>query len=87
MPLEISSQQTYQFLLIVQALHLFHHRVTKRHISYAEVTGGIVLCFLPSAALFPDWAYIASHLLMSTIQIIGSIWIEKFSPDWNGRNS
>ena len=30
-------QTTYVALLVVQALHLFHHRISKRHISFAEV--------------------------------------------------
>ena len=28
---------TFAVLLVVQALHLLHHRLAKRHISFAEV--------------------------------------------------
>ena len=33
----LNPQNTYVALLIVQALHLLHHRLAKRHISFAEV--------------------------------------------------
>lgn len=36
-------RNTYIALLIVQALHLLHHRLTKRHISFAEVISAFVL--------------------------------------------
>jgi len=37
-------QTTYIALLVVQALHLLHHRLAKRHISFGEVASAIVLC-------------------------------------------
>lgn len=40
-------QSTYIALLVVQALHLLHHRLTKRHISFAEVISAVVLCVPP----------------------------------------
>lgn len=43
----LTPQTTYIVLLIVQALHLLHHRVAKRHISFAEVISGAVLCVPP----------------------------------------
>lgn len=73
---------TFTVLLIVQALHLLHHRLAKRHISYAEVASAIVLC-IPSTNLFPDWLMMTAHLLLASVQIIGSLWINKLSPDWN----
>ncbi len=33
----LTPENTYIALLVVQALHLLHHRLTKRHISFAEV--------------------------------------------------
>ena len=44
-------------LLIVQALHLLHHRLVKRHISFAEVISALVLCV-------PPWATVPGVLLM-----------------------
>ena len=38
---------TYILLLIVQAFHLLHHRLVKRHISFAEVVSAAVLCVPP----------------------------------------
>ena len=43
----LTPQTTYIALLVVQALHLLHHRLTKRHISFAEVVSAIVLCVPP----------------------------------------
>jgi hypothetical protein len=74
---------TYISLLIVQALHLFHHRVAKRHISFAEVISAAVLCFPPFVVSLPAWVFIATHLTLIVVQIIGSAWIKKLSPDWS----
>ncbi len=38
----LTPENTYIALLVVQALHLLHHRLTKRHISFAEVTSALV---------------------------------------------
>ena len=73
---------TYIALLVVQALHLLHHRVTKRHISFAEVISAAVLCFPPFAFSLPAWLFITTHLTLINIQVVGSIWIKKLSPDW-----
>ena len=47
----LTPAHTYVALLVVQAAHLLHHRLAKRHIS--------------------------------AVQIVGSLWIRKLSPDWN----
>ena len=50
----LTPRNTYIALLIVQALHLLHHRITKRHISFAEVISAFVLCvpwWIPLPAL------------------------------------
>lgn len=73
---------TYIALLIIQALHLFHHRVAKRHISFAEVISATVLCVPPFVVSLPAWLFIATHLILIVIQIIGSTWIKKLSPEW-----
>ena len=73
---------TYIILLVVQALHLFHHRVAKRHISFAEVVSAVVLCVPPFAVSLPAWAFMGAHLSLVAIQIVGSLWIKKLSPDW-----
>ncbi len=47
----MTPQDTYLALLVVQALHLPHHRIVKRHISFAEVVSAFVLCVPPWAPL------------------------------------
>lgn len=73
---------TYMALLIVQALHLFHHRLAKRHISFAEVISATVLCVPPFVVPLPAWLFITVHLSLIIIQVVGSAWIKKLSPDW-----
>jgi hypothetical protein len=73
---------TYIALLVVQALHLFHHRVTKRHISFAEVVSAVVLCVPPFVVSLPAWLFISVHLALIVIQMVGSLWIKKLSPNW-----
>lgn len=78
----LQPETTYIVLLIVQALHLLHHRVVKRHISFAEVIGAAILCVPPTTALLPGWALVGTHVAMSAVQVIGSIWIYRLSPSW-----
>lgn len=78
----LKPQHTYMALLIVQALHLLHHRITKRHISFAEVVSAIVLC-VPWWLPIPALLLMGTHLTLIGVQIVGSIWIQKLSPDWN----
>ena len=77
----LTAQNTYVALLVVQALHLLHHRVAKRHISFAEVVSALVLCVPPWAPL-PAWLLIGTHLTLIAVQIIGSLWIKRLSPNW-----
>lgn len=74
---------TYIALLVVQAFHLFHHRVARRHISFAEVVSAAVLCVPPFAVSLPGWAFMGAHLSLAAVQIVGSLWIKKLSPDWS----
>ena len=74
---------TYMALLIVQALHLFHHRIAKRHISFAEVVSAIVLCVPPFVVSLPGWVFMTTHITLIVVQMIGSAWIKKLSPDWS----
>ncbi|MGH9942312.1 MAG: hypothetical protein ACRD9R_08140 [Pyrinomonadaceae bacterium] len=78
----LTPQTTYVALLIVQALHLFHHRLTKRHISFAEVVSAAVLCVPPWSPV-PAWLLMGTHLSLIAVQIVGSLWIKKLSPDWS----
>ena len=82
----LTPQNTYIALLIVQALHILHHRVAKRHISFAEVISAIVLCVPPWAPL-AVWLFMSLHLSLITLQIVGSIWIKQLSPEWSKVNS
>lgn len=75
-------QSTYIALLVVQALHLLHHRLAKRHISFAEVVSAIVLCIPPWAPL-PAWLLMGAHLVLMGVQVVGSLWIKKLSPNWS----
>jgi hypothetical protein len=77
----LTPYSTYLALLIVQALHLLHHRVAKRHISYAEVVSAVVLCVPPWMPL-PAWALMGAHLSLIVVQVVGSLWIKKLSPNW-----
>lgn len=78
----LTPYNTYLALLIVQALHLLHHRLAKRHISFAEAVSAIVLCVPPWAPL-PAWLFIGAHLTLIAVQVVGSLWINKLSPDWS----
>ncbi len=75
---------TYQLLLVVQVLHLLHHRLAKRHISFAEVVSALVLCVPPAQApgLLPAWLIMSTHLTLVAVQVVGSIWIKRLSPSW-----
>lgn len=77
----LNPETTYTILLVVQALHLLHHRLTKRHISFAEAISATLLC-VPLDIGAPAWALMASHLGLAGVQIAGSVWIRKLSPDW-----
>lgn len=72
---------TYTVLLVVSALHLLHHRVAKRHISFAEVASATVLC-VPITAPLPAWILMGAHLAIAAIQVVGSLSIRRLSPDW-----
>ena len=78
----LTPETTWYHLLGVQTLHLLHHRLAKRHISFAEVTSSAVLCVPPSVAL-PAWLLMAAHLMLVGVQGIGSVWIDRLAPDWS----
>ena len=78
----MTPQMTYVALLVVQALHLLHHRLAKRHISFAEVVSAVVLCVPPWAPV-PSWLLMGVHLVLIAVQVVGSLWIKKLSPDWS----
>jgi hypothetical protein len=82
MSLMLTPQSTYVALLVVQALHLLHHRLAKRHISFAEVISAIVLCVPPWAPL-PTFLLVGAHLSLIIAQVVGSLWIKKLSPNWS----
>lgn len=71
---------TFAMLLIVQTLHLLHHRLAKRHISYVEVGASAALC-VPLDAL-PAALLCSIHLLFAGVQVVGSVWIKRLSPEW-----
>jgi hypothetical protein len=78
----LTPQNTYYALLIVQALHLLHHRIAKRHISFAEVISAAALCIPPTLPL-PAWLFMGLHISLMIVQMIGSFWIKRLSPDWS----
>jgi hypothetical protein len=77
----LTPQATYLALLAVQALRLLHHRLAKRHISFAEVVSALALCVPPWAPL-PAWLLMGTHLILIAVQVVGSLWIRKLSPNW-----
>lgn len=79
----INPEVTYTILLIVQALHLLHHRLARRHISFVEVIAGAVLC-IPLTAPAPAVLLGGAHLLLAAIQLVGSLFIDKLSPAHDG---
>ena len=78
----LNPQTTYIALLIVQALHLLHHRLAKRHISFAEVISAVVLCMPPWTPI-PSILVMGIHLSLIGVQLVGSLWIKKLSPEWS----
>lgn len=80
--MQLTPELTYAALLFVQAGHLLHHRLMKRHISYAEVISAAVLCISPSAEL-PGWLLMGTHMSLIAVQLIGSIFIRRLSPTWS----
>ena len=78
----LNPQTTYIALLIVQALHLLHHRLAKRHISFAEVISAVVLCVPPWTPI-PSILLMGIHLSLIGVQLVGSLWIKKLSPEWS----
>lgn len=77
----LTPQTTYIALLVVQALHLLHHRLAKRHISLTEVISAVVLCVPPWAPV-PGLLLMAAHVTLMAVQLVGSLWIKKLSPEW-----
>jgi hypothetical protein len=77
----IDPQTTYAALLVVQLVHLLHHRLAKRHIRFAEVLTAAVLCVPPSTPL-PAWLLVSTHLSLIAVQVVGSLWIRRLSPEW-----
>lgn len=75
------AKTTYIVLLIVQTLHLLHHRLAKRHISFAEVSSSALLC-VPLSGPLPAPLLMTAHLGMAAVQLVGSLWIKRLSPDW-----
>jgi hypothetical protein len=78
----LTPAHTYLALLVVQAFHLLHHRLAKRHISFAEIVSAAVLCFPPFLVQLPAAVFMSVHLFLIAVQITGSLWIRKLSPDW-----
>ena len=77
----LNPQVTYIALLVGQAFHLLHHRIAKRHISFAEVVSTVVLCVPPAAVALPAWQFMTTHISLIIVQIVGSVWIKKLSPE------
>ena len=77
----LTPQVTYFALLIAQTAHLLHHRLVKRHISFAEVISSAILC-VPLTLALPASLYMTAHITMIVVQIVGSIWIRRLSPAW-----
>ena len=79
--LDLTPDLTRTVLTAALALHLLHHRLAKRHISFAEVLSAALL-LVPTAGPFPAWLLMGSHTAFTLIQAIGSLRIDRLSPDW-----
>jgi hypothetical protein len=78
----LTPELTYAALLVVQTLHLLHHRLVKRHISFAEVISAGVLCIPPVSGLVGPVLLMGLHVVLIALQVIGSVFIQRLSPDW-----
>jgi hypothetical protein len=78
----ITPVTSFTVLLVVQALHLLHHRFARRHISFVEGLAAGVLC-VPLTLPIPGWCYVVTHLGFAAVQVIGSTSIKRFSPNWD----
>jgi len=74
---------TFFILVGVQTAHLAHHRLAKRHISFAEVVSSATLLLPTSGETIPAALVAGVHLLAAGVQVVGSIWIRRLSPDWS----
>jgi hypothetical protein len=74
---------TYLALLLVQSAHLLHHRLARRHISFAEVVSAAVLCVPPFVVALPGAVFVFVHLILIAVQIVGSLYIKRLSPKWS----
>lgn len=79
--MHLTPEISYAALLVVQTLHLLHHRLAKRHISFAEVISAAVLC-VPVNGPVPTELLMGTHLSLVAVQVIGSLWIKRLSPSW-----
>ncbi len=77
----LTPEVTYAGLLVVQTLHLLHHRLSKRHISFVEVAASVAL-LVPLQGFMPSTALMALHSALIAVQVAGSLWINKLSPRW-----
>ena len=82
----LTPSATYTALLFVQTAHLLHHRIAKRHISFAEVISSGILC-VPLTLALPAWLFMTAHLSMIAVQIVGSLWIRRLSPAWETKSA
>ena len=81
--MQLTPDITYAALLAVQTLHLLHHRLAKRHISFAEVISAAVLCVPPASGLIPAALLMSAHGALIAVQVVGSLFIRRLSPDWD----
>ena len=84
--MSFTPEATYLLLLVVQAAHLLHHRLSKQHIGFVEVVTAAVLCVPPSAPL-PPTLLVTTHLTLAVVQVVGSIFIRDLSPECTGPDS
>ncbi|HBG31875.1 MAG: hypothetical protein ACPHN2_00710 [Sinimarinibacterium flocculans] len=77
----LTPELTWIALISVQTLHLLHHRLAKRHISLVEVSTSAVLMIPPQGVLAPV-LLMTLHGALIVVQIMGSISIQRFSPQW-----
>lgn len=79
----LTPELTHAALLVVLSLHLLHHRLAKRHISFAEVASAAIVCIPPATPWMPGLLLITLHLVLIALQLVGSLWITRLSPTWS----
>lgn len=76
----IEPSVTQSILGVALALHLAHHRLARRHISFVEVAAATLL--VVPVIMLPPVLLVVAHLGVVGVLLVGSIGIRRLSPSW-----